>query len=188
MEGDLIARIPRYGQTSSSTYLSPPGSILYIVLIRTNMAICRNKRFPSWQNKNRGARPPIFVFTQKSSSVSARAFNSSHDHCFTIAAFNFGQLFSIPLNNWTFEPVARAHEPPDGDNQERSQHYHRSVVESSIDVDARNTWVNAWKHKQYRNGDTQTTAIQPIGLLHLPRCHGPGLKSFDRMRSKIGNA
>src|SRR6266571_4713469 len=61
------------------------------------------------------------------------------------AAFDSGQIFSRALNDGPFEPDPCASKPPDADDQECAQHYHRRVVEvASIN------WVRCWQHEQDR--------------------------------------
>src|SRR6266571_3724325 len=48
------------------------------------------------------------------------------------------------LNDRSLKPMTCTDKPPDGDNQEYSQHYHRSVVEALEGYGS-----GRWQHKQH---------------------------------------
>src|ERR1035438_3156272 len=57
-----------------------------------------------------------------------------------------------------------------------------------LTLDACNHGQNPGAKKSSMMMTTHTHAIVPMVLLHLPKFHGPGRKSFERKRKKIGMA
>src|SRR5258706_11393173 len=66
----------------------------------------------------------------------------------TDALFNGAQFSGGALNDWSFEPIPGAGEPPDRYNHKQTQHNDGGVVEGN----GRNRG-KGWEHKQYRDED-----------------------------------
>src|SRR5690348_8843848 len=64
-------------------------------------------------------------------------------------AFLNGFEFSLgTLNDWPFEPEARADKPPDRDKQDHAQHHYRRIVKVT-----RSNGCGRRQHKQHRDED-----------------------------------
>src|SRR5579871_6278948 len=90
------------------------------------------------------SRPPLVGLSQTFELFAACcAFD---DDFFADAALNGRQFISRALNDRAFEPVMSADDPPDADDEQRTQHRYRRVVE----VTGIN-WIRRWKHEQDRD-------------------------------------
>src|SRR5579859_7410640 len=65
---------------------------------------------------------------------------------FTDALLDGCEFSRSSLYMWPFEPVARAGKPPNAQNNQRPQYYHRCIIEGQ-----RCEWVDSRQHKQDRD-------------------------------------